>query len=297
MDHRYIEEQNIADRYLLDKLSAEERARFEEHFIGCDQCLTRLEVTDEFRRALQRVAAEDAARASRAAPPGFYGRVAQLDRGWRAAVLAGVLVLIALPGALLMREIHHLRHDLDQAKTSSAGWQHQLEQERQTAGALKKELQEVTQEVAEQRHQPETQPPHESQAAHATGEAGGLARPQINTPIFVLSAVRGADPSRPEPENEIVLSASSPWIVFSLELEGASAYENYRAAIHTADHRRVWSQSGLRPNRYDALSISFPSQFFHAGNYLLTLEGLTPTGHSIPVANYPFRVIQKISMR
>jgi hypothetical protein len=60
MEHSYIEEHNIADRYLQGKLSAEERMRFEEHFVDCTQCLGRLEVTDDLRAELKIIAAEDA---------------------------------------------------------------------------------------------------------------------------------------------------------------------------------------------------------------------------------------------
>ena len=62
MDHQYIEEHNITDRYLLGRLRAEERSRFEEHFVDCQECLERLETTEDFRGALKTVAAEDATR-------------------------------------------------------------------------------------------------------------------------------------------------------------------------------------------------------------------------------------------
>ncbi len=62
MDHHYIEEHNIPDRYLLGKLHAEERAQFEAHFIDCRECLDRLETTEDFGGALRSVAAEEVAR-------------------------------------------------------------------------------------------------------------------------------------------------------------------------------------------------------------------------------------------
>ena len=60
MDHAYIEEHNIADRYLMGKLSDDGRARFEEHFMGCAECLDRLETADEFRAALRATETEEA---------------------------------------------------------------------------------------------------------------------------------------------------------------------------------------------------------------------------------------------
>jgi anti-sigma factor RsiW len=49
MEHSYIEDHNIAERYLSGKLSPEERMRFEEHFVDCTHCLDRLEPTDDLR--------------------------------------------------------------------------------------------------------------------------------------------------------------------------------------------------------------------------------------------------------
>ena len=90
MDHHYIEEHNVADRYLLRKLPAEERTRFEEHFIACAECLDRVEVTEGFRGALRAVAAEEAAR------PHVYeqaGLLARLVRDSQVAALSTMQLL------------------------------------------------------------------------------------------------------------------------------------------------------------------------------------------------------------
>jgi len=55
MEHSYVEEHNIAERYLLGKLSSEERMRFEEHFADCMQCCNDLETSDDFRTGLRTV--------------------------------------------------------------------------------------------------------------------------------------------------------------------------------------------------------------------------------------------------
>src|SRR5262245_54235977 len=53
MDHREIEERNIPDLYLMNKLTIEMKLRFEEHFVSCPQCQNRLEETEQFRAALK----------------------------------------------------------------------------------------------------------------------------------------------------------------------------------------------------------------------------------------------------
>jgi len=295
MDHRYIEEHNIVDRYLMGKLPAEDRARFEEHFIDCEDCLDRLELTEDFRHALQTVAAEEAARPSPYLQAIFLGWLARLSRWQQAVVIVSALILLViLPMAFFIREIQRAHHELDQAKHASARMQRQYEDAQQGTGALEKELQEVEQKLAEQRRQLEAQLQREQQAcASLTDELTRLTRPQANTPIFVLTAVRSGEPNPSEPPNKIVVSSSLARIVFSLEVDDVAAYETYRATISTADDRLIWRERGLRPSHEDLLVISFHSTFFQARDYLLTLEGLTQEGRFVPVAHYPFRVIKR----
>jgi anti-sigma factor RsiW len=82
MDHGYIEENNVADRYLMGKLSAEERARFEEHFVDCAQCLDRLETTEGIRAALRTVAAGKHSRPRPCIQAWMVSWVERLRRFW-----------------------------------------------------------------------------------------------------------------------------------------------------------------------------------------------------------------------
>src|SRR5262245_8973363 len=107
MEHSYIEENQIADRYLSGKLPAEERSRFEEHFVDCSQCLDRLEATADLRAGLRIVAADEALRVRtqvQLAQVGLLAWVARLSRARQAALLAALLFLIAVPPVLLLRE-------------------------------------------------------------------------------------------------------------------------------------------------------------------------------------------------
>ena len=49
MDHQYIEDQRVADRYLDRTLPAAERTAFEKHFVDCTECLDRLALAEIFR--------------------------------------------------------------------------------------------------------------------------------------------------------------------------------------------------------------------------------------------------------
>src|SRR5262245_43671607 len=288
MEHQYIEEQNIPDRYLMGKLPDEERARFEEHFIDCRECLARLETTEDFRGALRAVAAEDAARGY--AQVGVWPLIARLSRARRAMMLCAILLLTALPTALWIKERGRARDD--QAQFSSAVLRRQYEESQRRAQRLERELQESQRQSAEQRGQLEAQLERERQErARLAGELEKLTRPRGATPVFILSIVRGG--SAGQPVNRISLPRSAPRIILSPELEPDPDLQSYRATLLTADGQRVWSASDLRLNSKDELNISLNTGLLKPGDYLLTLEGLARQGSYLPGGKYPFQVIKQ----
>lgn len=118
MDHVYLEEHQIVERYLMGKLPAAQQARFEEHYLACPECLDRLEVAGRFHHALKGVATEETAKAAFVTRIGIFGVLARSGRAPQAALLAVLTVLILLPSGLLLRsgaERDHLAEDLRQA--------------------------------------------------------------------------------------------------------------------------------------------------------------------------------------
>jgi hypothetical protein len=294
MDHHYIEEQNIPDRYLLGKLPTEERTRFEEHIIDCHECLIRLETTEDFRGALRAVAVEDATRGyARAGLLVRMLRIARLNNARRAALLLGaILLLTALPTALWINERGRARDYQAQFKTPSAELQRQYDESRQKAERLERELQESQRHSAEQRGQLEAQLERERQErARLAGELENLKRPRAAAPVFILSVARSGDAG--PPVNRITLPRSAPRIILSPELEPDPDLRSYRATLQTADKRRIWTAINLRLNSKDALNLGFNTSLFNPGDYLLILEGLTQQGNYIPIAKYPFQAIKQ----
>lgn len=264
MDHQEIKERSIAVRYLLGLLPVEERMRFEEHYIDCEACLDRMDLVEDCYQAFQKVAAEKAESSSADLPA---GRLAQLIPRRQTALLLGAFMLLVL-SSLSVLEIRRLRQELNQAKVAAA---------RQPAPPPIS-------------IEPEPSPTH----IQPDKEPGPTLQPEANTPIFALNSVRGGQAGL---VNRIEFPNSSRWIVFSLELDGDPEYQTYRATISTAAGRRVWSESRLRPNRDGALTVSFPSTFFRAGDYLLTLEGVTAERQFVAVASYPFRAIKENTVK
>ncbi len=110
MDHPRIDEDEILDRYLAGRLSAEEEALFEEHLFECADCLEKARWGEELRRGLREVVAEDAVRTTTA-----LGLLAWLRRRRPAQLvsLAGLvtvaLALVVVLPAIALRQRLELR--------------------------------------------------------------------------------------------------------------------------------------------------------------------------------------------
>jgi len=108
MDHESIQENQVPDRYLMGKLSTEERLQFEEHFVDCSLCLEHLESLEGLRAGLRELSP---ARTERHA-------LVRLLRDPRAAalLLAACLAVAILPPALFFRELRRTRGELESVR-------------------------------------------------------------------------------------------------------------------------------------------------------------------------------------
>ncbi|HEY0554696.1 MAG TPA: zf-HC2 domain-containing protein, partial [Thermoanaerobaculia bacterium] len=92
MDHPYIESHGLIELYHQGALPPDEESRFEEHFVGCGECMEQLELARGLQKGIRAMAAEDAARAVVAA--GLFawlarrGRLAQWGMALAALLLA-----------------------------------------------------------------------------------------------------------------------------------------------------------------------------------------------------------------
>jgi anti-sigma factor RsiW len=297
MEHSYIEDHHIADRYLSGKLSIEERMRFEEHFVDCAECLDRLRTIDDFRAGLRTVAAEEAARLRAylsVGQAGVLARIALLVRRRQGPMLAVAILLIALPMALLIPEWMSARRELARANQESSEWRRKYEESERAARDLAKEMQARERESSlrlerldaqfeRMRNSPDSAPRQSHKAAGRQSE----------TPVFALSVVRGGATDPSQPVNRITLPPQSKSIILLLELEPDPDLHSYRVAITTTDGLSIWTRGGLRPNSKNALAMSFNSGLFKPGDYLLTLEEVTAQEGRTPVATYTFRALTR----
>jgi Sec-independent protein translocase protein TatA len=290
MNHDYIKQFDVVNRYLMGKLVAEESEQFEEHFIDCPQCIDQLKTTREFKKGLQLLSVEHASQGHSyllKEPGSFFLQ-------WRTwAIAASCLLLVAIIiSIVLFNRARSLRLEAYEAKSASSELKRSYEEQQQSVLAAEQLHQERERSLAEQVQQlkEELQKP-EKERSDTSGGFRDWNKPGINLLVFVLKSVRGGaqDPSE---INEINLPRSPTNFVISLSLETEAEYKTYRAKILT-DQRLLWESPGLKPDRHNSLTLGFNSSFFRPGTYYLTVEGVPSKAGAGIIATYPFRITKR----
>jgi hypothetical protein len=285
MDHDYINEHGVVSLCVAGKLSPEERAGFEEHFVDCQQCLEQIEVTAALREGLRQVAKEDAARPGVERPDAArLGITPQLAPAlwagagsWnRRGLLAYAMVVVVGLAAIFFVDARYRRSEVAEARRSAYDWERRYAEERQARENLQRQ---------------------QAQAADNAGKQGGdqgtLVASLQPAPLFFLNVTRGTDEGS-APANRVAVSPAAPVIALSLEFEKDPAFRSYRARLSDAAGRVLWSAENIPPPASDAIAITLPSHLLAKGNYSVTLDGLAASGRYLPAAHFTFQaVLQK----
>jgi len=291
MDHKYVDDFDLVERYSTGRLTAEEAAEFEEHFVDCLLCVDRLETMKSFLGGLRLVAGGWA-------PPQDINHPSRVSRslahatGSRRflALAAGVLLFVTLAGVVLIyNQIRRSSAELEQARNASTQWETRFDEQRESSSVAETKLKESERALTEQVTQLRTELENERKQRLTERQSAGSSVPQINLPILVLSTARGSEPS--SAANEIPLPNPPGGFAISLSLEG-ELFKTYRMTILSSNRQVIWKRPGLKPDHNDALSASFPATLFRPGNYLLKLEGVTGDGKIMAMGEYTFRLLR-----
>ena len=283
MDHTYIEEHQIADRYVMGTLPEEEAERFENHYLSCPECLDRLDLTESVQRGFQRMATQDATRLATARQLALVAWLARLSHQRQIAVLlAALLVLAVLPAGLAFRGIAGREREL--AQTHSA-----LEQERQRSATgsrsaaevetLRSKLETTQHDLAGEREA----------RVRASEQLAQVQQAQANVPSLFLDSVRGGGPSANEPQGLHRPEGAGRIILF---LQVGSAFQPpFRAILRDVQGREVLRVEDLRPNERDDLSLGLPASLVPPGQYSILVESLAPARKPAAAGRFAFRVL------
>lgn len=287
MDHHWIEEQGVAEAYVLGRLAPPEEASFEEHLLSCGECRERVTWAEELHGSLRAMAAEERVRAGRLGLLAGLAWFARRGRAARLGLAAGVVLALAavLVSGLLFEEAR-LRRQVAGAQTAAARLPAPpaVAASRPAASGQPEWTAERVRLEAQLRRQEDQLRRERRRGDDLLVRLAELSRPQVNTIIASLGLVRGQGEA-----NRVLLGPRPAWIVLSIELP-APGPGDWHAALVDGRGRTVWSGSGLRAAMNDTLALSFPSNLLAPGAYRLVLDRPgDPSQHS----EIPFEVVNR----
>jgi hypothetical protein len=275
MDHRRIDEQNVAELYVTGRLSTEDEETFESHLLECAECRERVGWADDLRTSIRAVAAEDVARAS--AQLGFLAWISRRTRTARTGLLMAALLAVAALPVWLQADRARLSRELDEARAAARS---------ETAAPLPAAP--VPAPVAPSAPTPVPDPELGRLAqenSRLEAELDRLREPR-STRIVSLGVVRGAADAQ-----EIEVGPSSEPIVLSLPLSQVE-YDTYRVTL-LAGKSELWQGGGLVPDGNDFINIQVDSASLKPGTvYRCRIEGLAAGGRAIQVDELSFRAVK-----
>jgi len=283
MDHAYIEEHQIADRYVAGTLPAAEMEQFEDHYLSCPECLDRLELAESLQRGFKRMAGQEAATLAAARQLAVVAWLARLGRSRQiAALVMALLVFAILPVGFALRgsagssgrdqELARIRTDLEKERQRSSA-------ETRSAAEAEKRLQASQSDLAAER---EARARTQEQLAQAS-------KPEGNFPIVSLNVERGAGPSDEEPTQRVRWPATGR-IVLNPAID-PPFQPSYRAVLRDRQGHELCRWKDLLLSGNETLSLSVPARLVPPGDYSLSVEGITPRGKPAPAGRFTFRVL------
>ncbi len=276
MNHDYIEEHQVLDRYVMGRLSEAEADGFEDHYLTCGECLRRLEMADKFQRGFRQVAAEEAT--------GLLAVLASALRARRGLAFGSVFALalvvfgwLAVRQAQMGGDLEAMRAHLVQARESG-------DAAARRAAAAGKELDSMRARLSEERARLEN-----ALKERAAAEIDQKRLPQTAGVWLVTLVPARSGPTEGEPFQRITLPPKPERIVLELDLD-LSGPDAYRVTLRRRDGATVWTATELRPGPAGTLAIGIDPSLLGPGDYRLLVESQPAGGQPFPAGRFSFRV-------
>jgi Sec-independent protein translocase protein TatA len=274
-DDRFYEQvlaiqEELADDYVLENLTPDQRTAFERNFLRSPQRRERVEFATAFTRALEsQTSSETSVAFDRRA--GWWRSLFGLSNGFQWATVAGALALL-IGASWLYVQNRTLSRSIEVARSEN---QELLNSSRDKDAAGEAQRQKLEHENADLRNQMKAtieQKDRELKAAKSASEAiGSSILTQIATFTLSPGLTRGSD----EPE-KVMISGKTQVIQLQLALPKPENYKGYLAEVRTARGNLVFSKSVPAAQQLSfgqAVSLTLPANQIPIGEYEVTLKG------------------------
>jgi hypothetical protein len=293
MTHQEIEDNEIVERYVCHRLSADERRAFQEHFFACDGCFDKVQMTARFIAGVRDASVAGVLAQGATAPQATAAAGAWwtnwLKPAFVVATAASVLLAVLL-GWLLLNQIPRLRGDVERergARQQVEREQQELEREKQQAlDGLQNELAKEREQLEQERTERAKLQKQLEELAHnrLPSESNATNRTQANAPIVILEALRDSQTG-----NELELPANARSATLWIEVEPGNRFTNFSLQLITREGHVVTTVSGAKKNSYGAVAVNLTAKILRVGNYVVKLYGLGNNKSEL-VGEYDLRV-------
>jgi hypothetical protein len=276
-----------------------------DHLAGCPSCLQIAKDARQFFAAVREPIETTPVRAQTVKPVIAAGATSRAERlSWwdmlvdrlRAhsalAFAVAATLLIAVVSAVLIGEIVRLRNQVEQARVAQQDWQQQVEELNQKLAQEQTRSEQLRAELDQKAvlPGPEKRAPIEPEPADRTiPPEPERAEPNIATFVLAPTLIRGFGQS----SFELPRAATHVELRIGPLTEG---YDNYTAALRTADGHEKWRGRGIKDQSAGqgrVISLLIPAPVFDKHDYVLRIIGVTSRGNVEEVAQYPFSVLKK----
>ncbi|HUQ31536.1 MAG TPA: hypothetical protein VM095_05415 [Pyrinomonadaceae bacterium] len=276
-------EDDLIDAYVRGELPAAERALFEQSYLSTQTGRERVEfaqalfksVSVDESAAIGAMTREAERKVSPSRPRSLFDAFA-IRRPALSFTLAAALLVIVLGGLWLLINRGQTRTAQEEART------------RQAAPVTPRDSSPSV-ETAQQQ-----QPASGDENSNPTPPRETPKKPVPISPVIATFTLMPGTVRDEGGAATLVLSGRATEVRLQLILEG-ERYRQYRAALSTADGRKLWGRvvakrtSGKSGN----LPLSLPAELLKNGDYVLDLSGAKSDGEWESVADYSFRVVKK----
>ena len=273
-------ESDLIDDYARGRLSSPVRARFEQYYLANPRRRARVKFADAFVTRVDQMEPF----ASVAAP-----RISlweQILTGLKrpspvlafSAALAGLLLIGAV--VWLLVDSARLRRQLNEAQASRAAREQTERELKEQIATERARTDQLTADLDRLRSQQLPSPSPPSQTA-----------PTIASLVLAISGARSGDTGSPA---TLVIPPGADKARFKLNLR-EGGYKSYVVVMQTADGKQIFRSGRLLAGNQTHPSLAFivPAARFSAGDYILTLKGVTAGGEAEDVSKSLFRVEKK----
>ena len=262
MEHQYIEDNDIVDAYLLNRLSDDEKRSFEEHLFACDHCFEAVRLSESFISNVRRSSEEGILSHKEPESLSFF------SGGWRLAFVFASCCLVLTSTAVFWYAlilVPRLKNELVSERRKQEDVARQAE----------KEIGQLKEVVGKARADATPGPPERKPETLQI---------QPNIPVFVLENNRDL-----RDENKFSIPAGSSSVILWMETGGSDEFKSFR--LELVSEGKVFRKiEGLKRNGYGAVSVALSVDLFPSGPVVARLLGSKAQSYTL-AAEFPFTLL------